>query len=247
VNSAEQIRNAISQVFDLRVQSRSDASLATAIRAVKRFQARRFSVTYRDLLSSTRFKMAAGFFMSELYGDRDFERRDAQFARIAGALQRLLPASTQATAVTLAQLHFQTERLDHLMGIAMASNSVVEEVNTSQYVASWRLVGRRNDRLEQLNLVLSLGRDLAQQIHVPGLRTLLHAMRLPAAAAGLMETQRFLQTGFDAFQTLEHHDPGAAEFLSHIDQRESRIIEALFDRDSVGCVFESIHCSQDRH
>jgi hypothetical protein len=188
-------------------------------------------MTYQDLLLSSRFKPAAEFFLTELYGDRDFDRRDAQFGRIAGAIQKLLPESTQGTAVALSQLHLKTEYLDHSMGLQLAASNTQDQPTLDQYVAAWRLVGQRADRQEQLSLVLDLGEKLAGQIHVPGLQTLLHAMRIPAAAAGLVETQRFLQSGFDAFRALERRDIGATEFLSHIRQRETEVIKALFDGD----------------
>lgn len=231
MNTAKQIRSAIAQVFELRQLSRSDPSIAAATRAVKRFQSRRFSMTYQDLLISGRFKPAAEFFLTELYGDRNYERRDTQFGRIAGAIQKLLPESTQGTAVALAQLHLKTEYFDHSMGLKLATDNIQAEPTLDQYVAAWRLVGQRADRQEQLSLVLDLGQKLAGQIHVPGLQTLLHAMRIPAAAAGLAETQKFLQSGFDAFRALERQDSGATEFLSHIRQRETDVIKALFDGD----------------
>ena len=81
-------------------------------------------MTYQDLLISGRFKPAAEFFLTELYGDRNYERRDTQFGRIAGAIQKLLPESTQGTAVALAQLHLKTEYFDHSMGLKLATDNI---------------------------------------------------------------------------------------------------------------------------
>lgn len=66
---------------------------------------------------------------------------------------------------------------------------------------------------------------------MPGLRTMLKMMRRPAGAAGLESLQQFLESGFDAFGTMQ----GADEFLTLIEQRETAWIGALFDEDAVAC------------
>jgi hypothetical protein len=72
------------------------------------------------LLASVEYAGAARFFLNDLYSDKDYSLRDAQFARIAGALQRLFPKQVVATAVTMAQLHILTEELDRQMAVAWA-------------------------------------------------------------------------------------------------------------------------------
>ena len=86
-------------------------------------------------------------------------------------------------------------------------------------------------RHQQLDVVLALGRSLDSLTRKPGLRTLLKMMRGPAAAAGLGSLQKFLEAGYDAFQTLR----GADEFLKLITLRETDWIQRLFDEDAVAC------------
>ena len=59
-------------------------------------------------------------------------------------------------------------------------------------------------------------------------------MRGPAAAAGLGSLQKFLESGFDAFQTMR----GADEFLKLITLRETDWIGRLFDENAVACETE---------
>ena len=91
MDSAQIIRNAVLRVTALRELQAADPALAARVQAVKTFQARRFAGTYADLLAGGSFQAAARFFLQELYCDKDFSERDAQFSRIAGALQAVFP------------------------------------------------------------------------------------------------------------------------------------------------------------
>lgn len=234
---AETIRDAIAQVQRLRVHSGTQPDLDQAIAEVKRFQSERFARTYADLTVAGEYKAAALFFLHELYGDRDFAERDAQFQRIAGAIQRFLPSAAVGTAVALAQLHALTERLDHAMGVAWRETPDTLAKNAAaRYVHAWRSVGSKNERLEQLSLIQQIGYDLEHLTAIRGLRTMLRMMRSAASAAGLASLQQFLETGFDTFAELRKTTGGASGFLRTVQKREAAWIDLLFDTDFDVCV-----------
>ena len=228
---AETIRSAVTAVSLLRLQTTASPTLLRAVRKIKLFQAQRFRATYADLLVSEDYGRATQFFLEELYSDKDFAQRDAQFAKIAGALQTLFPKQVVQTAVTLAQLHRLTEQLDHEMGIAVLLASDADEV--SAYVQAWNTVGRRNDRGLQLKTVLTVGLELERLTRTPGLRLMLKMMRRPARAAGLGALQAFLEAGFDTFAAMSGKKQLVATFLSIIEEREDRLIQGLFSTNSV--------------
>ena len=231
--SADQIHQALEAVAQLRQRRASDAPLSAANAAIKRFQARRFQATYADLLQSPRYQTAARFFLHELYSDKDYAERDQQFARIAGTIAKLFPQSVVNTAAALAQVHALTERLDDSMAREYLALKIKEPSSNeiARYIACWRLVADPSARHQQLTVVLSLGQSLDELTGKPGLRTLLKMMRGPAAAAGLGSLQKFLESGFDAFQTMR----GADEFLKLIAERETDWIDRLFEDESVAC------------
>lgn len=235
MEAAASIRSDLEQVAELRRAAAANPPLLQSVGELKSFQARRFRFTYRDLLAEPAFDQAAGFFLDELYGAKDFVGRDAQFARIAGAMERLLPAATLRTAVALATLHLETETLDHAMARAWARARDQAPDPTEAYRIAWRSTDHRDARERQLSKVLDLGAELARHVRVPGLRLLLRAMQAPAQAAGLGAIQSFLAKGFDAFQALERRDPGARGFLGRIQSRESNFIRELFDGDATAC------------
>jgi hypothetical protein len=234
MEAAAEIRKAVDRVSLLRDAVNANPALRSALHRVKQLQSRRFAGTYSDLLNAKPYGAATRFFLDELYSDKDYAERDAQFARIAGAIQRLFPAQVAATAVTLAQLHALTEELDQAMAEAWLAGNGTGAGDAGLYVAAWRQVGRRADRDRQLAVVIEVGRQMARLTRTPGLRTMLKMMRAPAVASGLGSLQRFLETGFETFADVVRQR-GADEFLGIVQAREAALIALLFDADSATC------------
>ena len=228
-SAADRIRTHLDRVAQLRQQARS-AGLDRAVDDVKRLQAQRFRATYADFLKHPAYAPATHFFLEELYGVHDFALRDAQFARIAGALERLFPEAVAQLAVDLAETHALTEVLDH----AMATHWLTQDAALPpgvRYTRAWRLTGDRVARARQLAVVQHMGLELQRLTRMRPLRLALRMMRNPARAAGLDALQHFLESGFDAFAALGEARP----FLDTIRQRESDWVQALFDDDLASC------------
>lgn len=235
MNTAQIIRQAVADVEQLREESRALPDIGAAVTLVKRFQARRFAGTYADLLASGTYGAAARFFLEELYSERDYRERDAQFARIAGAVEKLFPRDVADTAAGLARLHALTESLDHALAREVLLASVDD---VSGYVRAWKTVGRREDRQRQLETVVAIGAEMTRLTRLPGLRMMLRMMRGPASAAGLSSLQRFLESGFDTFASVTRTRGGAERFVETIREREQHLMDLLFDVDDVACETE---------
>lgn len=217
---ASTITQGLDQVRQLRALRSADAGLAARVDNVKQFQHRRFERDYADLLASARYGAAARFFLADLYGPFDFSARDAQFARIVPALQRLLSGDLLSVVEQLVRLHALSEELDQQMAMHVGTEAMEE----AAYAAAWRRVGRRDERLAQVELMLAIGRALDHHTRRPLLSATLRLMHGPAHAAGLGELQEFLQRGFSAFRSMG----GAEEFLRRIADNERALIERLF-------------------
>jgi hypothetical protein len=238
MEAAQKIRSAVAEVGLLRQALETRPALRAAVTQVKRVQSRRFAGTYADLLAGGPYAVATQFFLVELYSDKDYAERDAQFARIAGAMERLFPDQVSDTAVALAQLHALTEELDQAMALAWLAQANGDTSEARRYVAAWREVSRRADREHQLRVVLGIGQQMARLTRTAGLRMMLKMMRGPAAAAGLGALQRFLECGFDTFAAMARRPQAAEEFLETSRVRESALMLMLFDADLVACETE---------
>lgn len=233
MEAARAIRDAVAAVSRLRQSASDDAPLRASLLEIKRLQSRRFSGTYADLLAGGPFAPAARFFLEELYGDKDYTRRDEQFARIAGAIEKLFPAHVAGTAAALAQLHAMTEDLDLQMARLWRSQAPGDLPLSRRYAIAWRELGRRDERERQLDSVLALGHELARLTRLPGLRTMLRMMRGPANAAGLADLQRFLEEGFDTFAGMARRPRAVEEFLRTVQERERQLFSLLYGQDLV--------------
>jgi hypothetical protein len=238
MQGSQEIRQSLKRVAKLRQTAALEEPLSAATAAVKRLQARRFAGTYPDLLASPTFAPSATFFLEELYSAKDFSDRDAQLARIAGALERTFPEAVLATVCALAQLHLQTEELDLAMAQAWCLHPETGEA--TRYLQAWRSVGQRMSRDWQLATVLDIGQTLGSLTRKPGLRLMLKMMHKPAQMAGLGALQAFLESGFDHFSGMAKAG-AVAEFLETIRARESDWINRLFDAKSVTCETELTH------
>lgn len=228
-SAADHIRMHLVRVARLREQAQTDG-LQAAVDDIKRLQARRFRATYMDFLEHPRYAPATRFFLDELYGVHDFAQRDAQFSRIAGALERLFPEAVAQLAVDLAETHALTEVLDHQLSqhwLTLDSCLPHED----RYILSWRLTGAAPARVRQLAVVQHMGHELQRLTRMKALRMGLRMMRNPARAAGLDALQHFLESGFDAFSALGD----ARHFLDTIALRESKWMDVFFDGDLTLC------------
>jgi hypothetical protein len=230
------LRQYLASVEQLRLEERSPP-VQYAWQAVRRVQVQRFRATYADFLSDGRHSAAAQFFLSELYGQHDYTQRDAQFGRIAGAIERLFPHHVMTLAVQIAQVHALTETMDWAMAAVWAESPHVQMVLAAQtqsrpipadalaagYIHAWRTVQRYDDRQRQLQAVLALGEQLTRVVRIAGLRTALKLMRRPAHAAGLSALQAVLEQGFDAFAAMGN----TSAFLKGITDRETHWLDTL--------------------
>jgi hypothetical protein len=204
------IAQSLEVVERLRKARQADPQIAQLTQALRSWQAARFRRTYADVLQDAQMSPAALFFLTELYGEQEFGQRDAQFARIAAAVERIFPQSVVQTTTLLAQLHALSESLDACMVQVWISFAANEPMNTPDHATLYQQIWKTlldaplyaNARATQIQAAHDLGMQLQRHTQVPGLRLMLKMMRGPATAAGLQDLQRFLERGFDTFGQL---------------------------------------------
>lgn len=213
----------LSTVQALRLAETRQPDLAARVAAIKRYQGRRFERTYADWIAKPRAVRACRFFLDELYGAKDFSRRDTEFARVVPTMTRLFPDELSATIESLGALHALSESLDHTMATLVPTH----DVGAAEYVAAWQATGQPAQRQRQIDLMLHVGRALVAHTRRPMLKRMLKLMRTPAAAAGLATLQSFLEEGFESFASL----PDADAFLRSVHDRETQLCLRLFEVD----------------
>lgn len=196
---------------------------------LRAWQAQRLADAFADLLAAERSRPAAEFFLTDLYGDKDFSARDRDAARVLPAMARLLPASLLVAAADAIELAVLSHAFDLAMAEALARRSdPAAPISLADYGAAYRAVGCPRLRRHQIDLILEVGHALDAAVKKHGVHRLLRASRLPAKLAGVSELQAFLERGFTAFEALG----GAADFLARIGEREHAASRRLFAGDA---------------
>ena len=203
--------------------SREQAAVRMRLRA---WQAARFERTYPDLMASDRYRPAAQFFLSDLYGPKDFSGRDEELERFLPALTKVLPASAIHTLAVGLELDLLSESLDNAMVQALlaAGQTAEADISDAAYARAYRACASRRAREAQIALIMQIGDAIEMLTRMPLLRPAIAVIKGPACAAGMRELHGFLDRGFRAFRQMH----GAAEFLALIRARESLILARLF-------------------
>jgi hypothetical protein len=199
--------------------------VAAALTLLRRWQAQRLARTYADLAADRRYAAATAFFLSDIYGERDFAERDRAVERAYPWMRKTLPKAAFAPIERAMELHDLSVKLDaELCTELLEGLGVKDRITEAAYAEAYRRCDNRAQRLRQIELVVAVGTDLDKVVGKPLLHRMLALSRKPARAAGFGELQEFLERGFDAFR----HMDGAAGFLKTIETREKAILERLF-------------------
>jgi hypothetical protein len=195
---------------------------------LRQWQSRRLAASFEDFLANPRMRPAAEFFLSDLYGDKDFSARDRDAARILPMMARLLPDTLLRAATEAIELAVLSHALDLRMAEQLAlRKQPMAPLSVADYARAYRQGGYRRLRRHQIELVLRVGYALDAAVKKHGVHKLLRASRIPAQLAGLSELQAFLERGFTAFEALG----GAEDFLEAVAARERGVSERLFAGD----------------
>ncbi|MGE5792056.1 MAG: FFLEELY motif protein, partial [Bacteroidota bacterium] len=184
--SAPRLRDEVARVRELRDAARSDPVLGQDRLLVRAWQADRLARTYPDLLANPRYGDAAAFFLSDLYGPKDFSARDEALARIIPTLTRLLPAAAIETIGLAVELDALSEALDQRVAAALRRRQPgarALELSEGSYAEAYRAAGSSAERERQIWLVGRIGAALDKLARKPLIAGALRVMEAPARAA----------------------------------------------------------------
>lgn len=206
------------------VLERRDKTLAAYLPLLRKWQTKRLEVSFARFLENPETRPAAQFFLSDLYGDADFMKRDEEAAKILPKMARILPLNLLQAAIDAVELSVLSHALDMRMARSLAGMIRPDaELNERIYQRAYREVGFPRLRKRQIDLVMDVGVRLDAVVQKHGISKLLAASRLPARMLGLGHLQSFLERGFSAF----NHLGGAGYFLNEIHAQESAIARRL--------------------
>ena len=202
--------------------------LSAEMALLREWQANRLKHTYDDLLHSSKYGRASEFFLSDIYGAKDFSQRDTDAENAYNSMRKYLPDRLLATLGKAIELNALTQNLDTQLLHTLVNNlGVTNEITVAQYAEAYRLCDNYETRTYQIDLLMELGGGLDNLIRIPMIGMILRAARRPANRAGWGELQDFLERGFAAFKKMGRATP----FLEIVEERECAILEKIFASD----------------
>ena len=199
--------------------------LDPAMWLLKRWQSERLARTHADLLANPRYRLAGGYFLSDIYGDKDFSQRDHDLERAYPIMIRTMPTGVLHTVAMAVELNALSWELDtELLRILLEEFGLTESLDEATYVSAYRFCDNYDRRLHQIELIQTLGHDLSKAVRNPFIYGALLLARAPAYLAGFSNLHEFIESGFRAFRHLG--DP--TEFLTTIASRERYILDRIY-------------------
>lgn len=195
------------------------------LRAVRGWQARRLAISFADFDALPHYRKAVAFFLEDLYGEQDMSWRDRDLARMMPTMTRWLPELMLETVADALELDWISHALDLRVASRLESTLAMgpQVVDVAHYARAYAEAGTRQERQRQIELLMTVGRELESIVRKPIVYAVLRLARGPAASAGLGGLQSFLERGFAAFRELG----SARHFLETIETRERKTMEAL--------------------
>ena len=102
----------LAEARDLRLAAAADPVRGQRRDRLRAWQAARLAKTHADLLASPQFNIAATFFLSDLYGPKDFSERDTEMEKVLPIMTTMLPVSGLRTLLLAVEVDALSERFD---------------------------------------------------------------------------------------------------------------------------------------
>lgn len=230
--------DALGLLKDLQRTSRQrvkGAGLDPQMALLRRWQAKRLTRTYTDLLQSARYAPACRFFLDDIYGAKDFSQRDADILQVYGLLQKFIPAQLLRPLTLAIAVHSLTHQMDQkVLDIMVGELGMTTTMSQALYTEAYRRSNNFNDRVKQIEWIHQIGQNLDDIVRQPLTGPTVAAIRGPARAAGWGELVEFLDRGYASFK----HMKGARQFLETVRTRERRALDKIYAHDPLPYGFD---------
>ncbi|MDH3588151.1 MAG: hypothetical protein OEQ74_01980 [Gammaproteobacteria bacterium] len=227
--AAQRFFEHLQRARELRLEVAAGDKLPRQHHALSAWQTARLAATYADLAAQKRYRAAMEFFLSDLYGTKDFAQRDDDIARAYPLMVRMLSENAMESMSLAVELHALTQELDHeLIRVLHESHIDIgahpEALDQELYAQAYRECDKYDSRLRQIELIQQTGGLLEEVVRHRVIYASIRLARGPAHAAGYGELQSFIERGLRAFKQMK----GATKFLKTIYERELFILDQIY-------------------
>ncbi len=229
-SGARQLAEQLERSRLARLRQYDENGLRPECRMLAAWQAKRLRHTYRDLLEISRYRKAVEFFLTDLYGDKDFSARDEGVERVYPIMSKIMPGPALHTISIGIELHAISQELDlDMVAVLWGEMDVGDNLDAAAYAEAYRRCGNMDARRRQISIVNEVGESLDSVVFKPFIYNAVKLGKTPARMAGLLELHDFIERGFIAFRAMK----GSDEFIDTVIGRESEIMESIIAEEPV--------------
>ncbi len=214
----------LERIIQSHIRRNDNPELKQHIRIVSEWQSQRIGQTYDDVAAQDRYDLALAYFKDDMYGAKDYSKRDADVKKVYPIVERIMPNRLFYILVFIMELNALSMELDEAQAIELVKMGVIGNITPDNYAEAYRNSARRDDRKKQIDLVLEVGSELDKLMGKNYLGGFLKISHKPAHALGLGELHEFLERGYTAFMKMK----GAKEFIKVIRTREDILLENIY-------------------
>ena len=213
-----------------RLRQYDEHGLRPECRILASWQAGRLRYTYRDLLEVSRYRKAVEFFLTDLYGDKDFSARDEGVERVYPIMSRVMPGAALHTISIGIELHAISQELDlDMVAMLWGEMGIGDRLDAESYAEAYRRCGNVEARQRQISIVEDVGTSLDSVVFKPFIYNAVKLGKGPARMSGLLALHDFIERGFVAFRAMK----GSDEFIDTIVSRETAIMNSILAAEPV--------------
>jgi hypothetical protein len=192
---------------------------------LRTWQTERLQRTYADFLETRRYGPAARFFISDIYGAKEFKQRNYDIEYFYNLMRRFIPDILLSLVRNAIEVYHMTEELDRKLTTVLVEELGMEDhITEEMYAEAYRLCDNYDERKHQIELLLEIGRQVDFSTRIPPIGIALRLARGPANRTGWHELHDFLNRGYKSFKQMG----SAQKFLDAIRQREFQILDRIY-------------------
>jgi hypothetical protein len=224
---AVQFLRDLKQDSSMERQEITPAGLSTELQRLRTWQTQRLMHTYQDFLNHPRYGPACRFFLDDVYAPRDFSQRDHDVQHLYQLIVRFVPEQMLTLMRDVIELNQFSNELDLLLLRALKEDGELPDpISPDQYAQAYRICDNYLDRVDQIHRLARVLEEVAEGARKSLVLITLRLARRPAGIAGWGDLQDFLERGCLAFKQMQ----GGRAFLNAVQERETSILERIFDR-----------------
>ena len=214
----------LEQCITLHTRRNQNPTFKAHVLRVSQYQTERIQHTYDDCMQLERYGLALNYFKDDLYSAKDYSSRGHDIKKIYPIIERIMPNRLFNILAHIMELNALSMDLDERQTTALIDMHAIDRITQENYAHAFRTSASKEERIHQIDLMLSIGTELDSLMGKNYLGGVLKLSNTPAHALGLGNLHGFLSRGYTAFMKMD----GAEPLINVIFERENAILDAIF-------------------